>query len=66
VPRRLKEKGYITHTIDGRTTVYEPAEARGKIAARAVPCIVSWICVPISVQSEGVPHKPLAPAPVSR
>jgi predicted transcriptional regulator len=40
VLRRLEEKGYITHTMDGRTFVYEPREPRGRIAARAVKRIV--------------------------
>ncbi|WP_035722555.1 BlaI/MecI/CopY family transcriptional regulator [Bradyrhizobium sp. ARR65] len=44
VLRRLEEKGYITHTIDGRTYVYEPREPRGRIAARAVKRIVDWVC----------------------
>ena len=44
VLRRLEEKGYITHTIDGRTFVYEPREPRGRIAARAVKRIVDWMC----------------------
>jgi BlaI family transcriptional regulator, penicillinase repressor len=44
VLRRLEEKGYVTHTIEGRTYVYEPSEPRGKVAARAVQRIVDWIC----------------------
>jgi predicted transcriptional regulator len=44
VLRRLEEKGYVTHTVEGRTYVYEPAEPRGKVAARAVQRIVDWIC----------------------
>ena len=36
VLRRLEEKGYVTHTVEGRTYVYEPAEPRGRVAARAV------------------------------
>lgn len=44
VLRRLEEKGYITHTMDGRTFVYEPREPRGRIAARAVKRIVDWMC----------------------
>jgi DNA-binding PadR family transcriptional regulator len=30
VLRRLEEKGYITHTVDGRTDVYDAAEPRGR------------------------------------
>lgn len=44
VLRRLEEKGYITHTMDGRTFIYEPREPRGRIAARAVKRIVDWMC----------------------
>jgi BlaI family penicillinase repressor len=44
VLRRLEEKGYITHTVDGRTYVYEAAEPRGQVAARAVRRIVDWVC----------------------
>jgi BlaI family transcriptional regulator, penicillinase repressor len=44
VLRRLEEKGYVTHKTDGRTYVYETAEPRGRVAARAVQRIVDWIC----------------------
>jgi predicted transcriptional regulator len=44
VLRRLEEKGYITHTIDGRTFVYDVATPRGQVAARAVRRIVEWVC----------------------
>jgi predicted transcriptional regulator len=44
VLRRLEEKGYITHTVDGRTYVYDEAEPRGRVAAKAVQRIVDWIC----------------------
>jgi predicted transcriptional regulator len=44
VLRRLEEKGYTTHTIDGRTYVYHAAESRGHVAARAVKRIVDWFC----------------------
>jgi BlaI family penicillinase repressor len=44
VLRRLEEKGYITHTVDGRTYVYDAAEPRGRVAAKAVRRIVDWIC----------------------
>ena len=44
VLRRLEEKGYITHTVDGRTFVYDTATPRGQVAARAVRRIVDWIC----------------------
>src|ERR1700730_2525903 len=44
VLRRLEEKGYVTHTVDGRTYVYDAAEPRGRVAAKAVRRIVDWVC----------------------
>ena len=44
VLRRLEEKGYTTHTVDGRTYVYRAAEPRGRVAAKAVQRIVDWFC----------------------
>jgi BlaI family transcriptional regulator, penicillinase repressor len=44
VLRRLEEKGYVTHTVDGRTYVYDAAAPRGQVAARAVRRIVDWVC----------------------
>jgi len=37
-------KGYTTHTVDGRTYVYQAAEPRGRVAAKAVQRIVDWFC----------------------
>jgi BlaI family transcriptional regulator, penicillinase repressor len=42
VLRRLEDKGYTTHTVDGRTYVYHAAEPRGRVAAKAVQRIVDW------------------------
>jgi BlaI family penicillinase repressor len=44
VLRRLEEKGYVTHRVDNRTFIYSAAEARGRVAARAVKRIVDWFC----------------------
>ena len=44
VLRRLEEKGYVSHTVNGRTYVYQATEARGRVAARAVQRIVDWFC----------------------
>ena len=44
VLRRLEDKGYTRHTVDGRTYVYHAAEARGQVAAKAVKRIVDWFC----------------------
>jgi BlaI family penicillinase repressor len=44
VLRRLEDKGYIAHTVTGRTYVFRAAEARPHVAARAVKGIVDWLC----------------------
>jgi BlaI family penicillinase repressor len=44
VLRRLEEKGYTRHTVDGRTYVYHAAEPRGRVAAKAVQRVVDWFC----------------------
>ena len=44
VLRRLEDKGYTRHNVDGRTYVYHAAEPRGQVAAKAVKRIVDWFC----------------------
>ena len=44
VLRRLEGKGYVTHTVEGRTYIFSPTEARQDVAARAVKRIVAWFC----------------------
>jgi BlaI family penicillinase repressor len=44
VLRRLEEKGYVTHTVAGRTYVYQAVAPRGRVAANAVQRIVDWFC----------------------
>jgi BlaI family penicillinase repressor len=44
VLRRIEEKGYVTHTVEGRTYVYQAAAPRGRVAAKAVQRIVDWFC----------------------
>ena len=44
VLRRLEEKGYLTHTVEGRTFIYRPADARQNIAVRAVKGIIDRFC----------------------
>src|SRR5690349_24907243 len=44
VLRRLEDKGYTTHTVDGRTYVYQAPEPRARVAAKAVQRIVDWLC----------------------
>jgi BlaI family transcriptional regulator, penicillinase repressor len=44
VLRRLEEKGYVNHTVDGRTYVYQATHPRGKVAANAVQRIIDLLC----------------------
>jgi BlaI family transcriptional regulator, penicillinase repressor len=44
VLRRLEEKGYVDHAVDGRTFVYRATHPRGKVAAKAVQRIVDLFC----------------------
>jgi predicted transcriptional regulator len=44
VLRRLEGKGYVTHTVEGRTFHFTAAQARGSVAAKAVQRIVDWFC----------------------
>ena len=44
VLRRLEDKGYVTHTVSGRTYVFRAAEAPRDVAARAVKRIADWFC----------------------
>lgn len=44
VLRRLEEKGFVAHSLDGRTFVYRAAEARQNVAALAVKNIIDRFC----------------------
>ena len=44
VLRRLEEKEMVEHTVEGRTFVFKAAEARQRVAAKAVQRIVDWFC----------------------
>lgn len=44
VLRRLEAKGYVSHTVEGRTYVFRPVSARQEVAAKAVKRIVAWLC----------------------
>jgi BlaI family penicillinase repressor len=44
VLRRLEEKGYLTHTIDGRTFIYQASDERQNVAVRAVKGIIDRFC----------------------
>jgi len=42
--RRLEEKGYLRHSVEGRTFRYQPVEAGESVAAQAVRGIVDRFC----------------------
>jgi BlaI family transcriptional regulator, penicillinase repressor len=42
--RRLEEKGFVTHEIEGRTYIYRAAEPRRNVAVRAVKSIIDRFC----------------------
>jgi BlaI family penicillinase repressor len=44
VLRRLEEKGFLRHEVEGRTFVYRAVQARRNIAARAVSQLVDRFC----------------------
>jgi BlaI family transcriptional regulator, penicillinase repressor len=44
VLRRLEEKGYLAHEVDGRTFIYRAADARQNVAVRAVKNIIDRFC----------------------
>ena len=44
VLRRLEEKGYVKHTVDGRTYVYSPKVASQSVATDAVRGIIDRFC----------------------
>jgi predicted transcriptional regulator len=44
VLRRLEEKGYLTHEVQGRTFIYKAADARQNVALRAVKNIIDRFC----------------------
>ena len=42
--KRLEEKGYVRHRVDGRTNVYSGTDAPQHVAARAVRQIIERFC----------------------
>lgn len=44
VLRRLEEKGFLRHEVNGRTFVYRAVQGRRNLAARAVSSIVDRFC----------------------
>jgi predicted transcriptional regulator len=44
VLRRLEEKGYVTHEVEGRTFIYKASDHRQNVAVRAVKNIIDRFC----------------------
>jgi BlaI family penicillinase repressor len=44
VLHNLEEKGYVTHTVEGRTYVYRPEETKRNAAVRATQQIIDRFC----------------------
>jgi predicted transcriptional regulator len=42
--RRLEDKGYVTHRVEGRTNVYAGMERPSNVAAKAVRHIIDRFC----------------------
>jgi BlaI family transcriptional regulator, penicillinase repressor len=44
VLRRLEEKGFVNHSIEGRTYVFRAVDDRQSVAAKAVRRVAEWFC----------------------
>lgn len=44
VLHRLEKKGYLKHSVDNRTYVYEAVKSPRHVAAMAVKRIADWLC----------------------
>ncbi len=44
VLKRLEEKGYVTHRVEGRTHIYRGVETAQTLASRAVSQIIDRFC----------------------
>ena len=44
VLRRLEHKGYVRHTIEGRTYLYRSTQPRQSVAIRAVKQVIDRLC----------------------
>jgi BlaI family penicillinase repressor len=42
--RKLEEKGYVTHKVDGRTFVYRAVDTKRNVAVRAAKQLVDRFC----------------------
>jgi predicted transcriptional regulator len=44
VLRRLEEKGFVSHSVEGRTYIFRPLDDRRSVAAKAVRRVAEWFC----------------------
>ncbi len=44
VLKRLEQKGFVTHSLDNRTFIYQAASPPGRVAANAVQNIIDRFC----------------------
>jgi BlaI family transcriptional regulator, penicillinase repressor len=42
--RKLEEKGYVTHDVDGRTFVYRAVDSKRNVAAQAAQQLIERFC----------------------
>jgi BlaI family penicillinase repressor len=42
--RKLEEKGYVTHKVDGRTFVYRAVETKRNVAVQAAQQLIDRFC----------------------
>jgi len=42
--RKLEEKGYVTHKVDGRTFVYRAVDTKRNVAVRAAQQLIDRFC----------------------
>jgi predicted transcriptional regulator len=42
--RKLEEKGYVTHKVDGRTFVYRAADTKRNVAVQAAQQLIDRFC----------------------
>ena len=42
--RNLEEKGYVTHTVDGRTFVYRAVDSKRNVAVQAAQQLIDRFC----------------------
>jgi len=44
VLRTLESKGYVTHTVEGRTFIYRPADSKRNVAVQAARHLIDRFC----------------------